>query len=89
MLGDGVWEGVRLHNGVLFDVEDHFDRMWEVWRLYYRLALPASVTRAEPLRGFDHSLAAKHSRHLIAVTLLPLNRGSQLWILTSGSRLSH
>ena len=27
MLGDGVWEGVRLHKGVLLFVEDHLDRL--------------------------------------------------------------
>eukprot|EP00038_Savillea_parva_P022178 m.37055 g.37055 ORF g.37055 m.37055 type:complete len:315 (-) comp5470_c0_seq2:189-1133(-) len=29
MLGDGVWEGIRLHNGVLFDIEAHMDRCFE------------------------------------------------------------
>ena len=29
MLGDGVWEGVRLHRGVLFDIDTHLERLWE------------------------------------------------------------
>ncbi|GIL89748.1 hypothetical protein Vretimale_16602 [Volvox reticuliferus] len=29
MLGDGVWEGIRLHRGVLFLLEEHFERLWE------------------------------------------------------------
>ena len=28
MLGDGVWEGIRLHKGALLYVEDHLDRMF-------------------------------------------------------------
>ncbi len=29
MLGDGVWEGIRLHKGVLVFLEEHLDRLWE------------------------------------------------------------
>lgn len=29
ILGDGVWEGIRLHNGGLAFLEAHLDRLWE------------------------------------------------------------
>ena len=29
MLGDGVWEGLRLHEGVLLFVEEHLARLYE------------------------------------------------------------
>ncbi|GLI67547.1 hypothetical protein VaNZ11_011772 [Volvox africanus] len=29
MLGDGVWEGIRLHQGVLYLSEEHFERLFE------------------------------------------------------------
>jgi len=29
MLGDGVWEGLRLHEGTLVFLEHHLDRLWE------------------------------------------------------------
>ena len=29
ILGDGVWEGLRLHNGKLAFVDKHMDRLWE------------------------------------------------------------
>ncbi len=28
MLGDGVWEGIRLHNGHLLFLDGHLDRLW-------------------------------------------------------------
>lgn len=28
LVGDGVWEAVRLHDGVLVFLDDHLDRMW-------------------------------------------------------------
>ncbi|PNH08681.1 Branched-chain-amino-acid aminotransferase-like protein 2 [Tetrabaena socialis] len=29
MLGDGVWEGIRLHKGCLYLIEEHLERLWE------------------------------------------------------------
>lgn len=29
ILGDGVWEGIRLHNGELFHIRQHLDRLYE------------------------------------------------------------
>lgn len=29
ILGDGVWEGIRLHNGGLAFMDQHLDRLWE------------------------------------------------------------
>jgi branched-subunit amino acid aminotransferase/4-amino-4-deoxychorismate lyase len=49
MLGDGVWEGIRLHNGVLFDIEDHMDRCYE----------GCKVRRNE--HTHTHSLTHKHT----------------------------
>ena len=28
LVGDGVWEGIRLHHGVLVFVDDHLRRLW-------------------------------------------------------------
>ena len=29
MLGDGVWEGLRLHQGVIMFAQQHLNRLWE------------------------------------------------------------
>ena len=29
LLGDGVWEGIRLHQSVLVYIEDHLDRIYK------------------------------------------------------------
>lgn len=29
LVGDGVWEALRLHQGVLVFIEDHFNRLWQ------------------------------------------------------------
>lgn len=29
LVGDGVWEGLRLHQGVLVFLKDHLDRLWQ------------------------------------------------------------
>lgn len=29
LVGDGVWEGIRLHNGKLAFIDDHLKRLWE------------------------------------------------------------
>ena len=28
LVGDGVWEGIRLHHGKLVFIEDHLKRLW-------------------------------------------------------------
>lgn len=29
LVGDGIWEAVRLHNGILVFLEDHLERLWQ------------------------------------------------------------
>jgi len=44
LLGDGVWEGIRLHNGQLVFLEEHLDRLYEGARA---IDLDIGLSRAE------------------------------------------
>lgn len=44
LLGDGIWEGIRLHNGRLVFVEEHLDRLYEAARA---IDLDIGLTRSE------------------------------------------
>src|SRR4051812_31654711 len=60
VLGDGVWEGLRLHKGALLFLETHLDRLW--WGLgqirldlgMSREALTAEIWRALKANGMAH-----------------------------------
>ncbi len=43
LVGDGVWEGIRLHRGVLIYLDDHLDRLYQGARA---IALDIGMTRA-------------------------------------------
>ncbi len=44
LVGDGVWEALRLHEGVLVFLDEHLDRLWMGLKA---IALDPGVTRAE------------------------------------------
>jgi branched-chain amino acid aminotransferase len=44
MLGDGVWEGIRVHAGRCAFLDQHFDRLWEGAKA---IALDIGISRAE------------------------------------------
>jgi branched-chain amino acid aminotransferase len=44
VVGDGVWEGIRLHNGVLLHLDRHLDRLYEGAAA---IGLDIGMTRAE------------------------------------------
>lgn len=60
VLGDGVWEGIRLHKGRLLFLESHLDRLW--WGLE-RIALPLGLTRQELTAEIRRLLEANRMEH--------------------------
>lgn len=59
MLGDGVWEGLRLHNGKWAFVGDHLDRLFEAAKA---IDLDIGMTREEVLAALDATAAANAMR---------------------------
>lgn len=50
MLGDGVWEGIRLHNAVLFDIDEHMDRIYEGAK---SLDMDLAISREDLIRQYS------------------------------------
>ena len=55
MLGDGIWEGLRLHDGVIPFLDDHLDRLYEA-ALYVDMDIGRS--RDELKSAIEETLAA-------------------------------
>ena len=55
MLGDGIWEGLRLHDGVIPFLDHHLDRLYEAARY---IALDIGLTRAQLTGAIRDTLAA-------------------------------
>ena len=67
MLGDGIWEGLRLYDGVLTFLDEHLDRLWEA-ALY--LDLDIGMTRAELVVALRDTLAANDMHSDVHVRLM-------------------
>lgn len=57
MLGDGIWEGMRLHNGTWGFLDDHMDRLFEASKA---IDLDIGMTRAELIAALDATQAANN-----------------------------
>ena len=53
MLGDGVWEGLRLHRGKIAFLDAHFDRLFECAKA---IAMDVGLTREELLARLDDTI---------------------------------
>jgi branched-chain amino acid aminotransferase len=60
VLGDGVWEGLRLHKGRLLFLEAHLDRLFAGLA---DIALPLGLTKAELATEIHRTLAANRMEH--------------------------
>jgi branched-chain amino acid aminotransferase len=48
VVGDGVWEGLRLHKGTLLFLEEHLDRLyWGLEKIHLRMGLDRAALTAE------------------------------------------
>ena len=54
LLGDGVWEGIRLHNKQLIFIDDHLDRLFESAK---GISLKIPFTKEEVINQISKVLA--------------------------------
>jgi branched-chain amino acid aminotransferase len=55
MLGDGVWEGIRVHGGRMAFLDQHLDRLWEGAKA---IAMGIGISREEMIRRLEETIAA-------------------------------
>lgn len=57
MLGDGIWEGLRVYNGQIAFLEDHLDRLYESAKV---LDIPLDMPRADLVKALYGTLEANN-----------------------------
>ncbi|MGH2479998.1 MAG: aminotransferase class IV, partial [Ktedonobacteraceae bacterium] len=67
VLGDGVWEGLRLHDGGLPFLEMHLDRLYEGAKA---IAMDIGMTRAELTQRITEVLRANHMQDHVHIRLM-------------------
>ncbi len=73
VLGDGIWEGLRLHKGALLFLDAHLDRLFEGARA---IALDVGMSRAEVRAALEETLAANAMTHGVHIRLM-ITRGEK------------
>jgi len=66
-LGDGVWEGIRLHNGRFWALDRHLDRLWEGAKV---LAIDIGLSRAELTDALNKTVRANDMETGVHVRLM-------------------
>jgi branched-chain amino acid aminotransferase len=67
LLGDGVWEAFRLHQGVLAFIADHLDRLWHGAAV---IALEIPISRAQMLARIEEVVAANSMHDQVHIRLI-------------------
>src|SRR5215475_7197543 len=67
VLGDGVWEGLRLHKGRLLFLDAHLDRLYEGAKA---IALDIGLSRAEMIAALDETVAANRMESGVHIRLM-------------------
>jgi len=73
VLGDGVWEGLRIHNGRILFLKPHLDRLYAGARA---IALDIGMSPAELTAAIRHTLDANGMRHGAHIRLM-VTRGKK------------
>jgi branched-chain amino acid aminotransferase len=73
LVGDGVWEGLRLHEGVFVYLDDHLNRLYEGARMAF---MDIGKTREDLTRMLHETVNANHMDDGIHVRLM-VTRGNK------------
>ena len=71
LVGDGVWEGIRLHHGVLIFLDEHLDRLYQGAAT---IGMDTGMSRAELTAALEQTLSANNMHDGVHVRLM-LTRG--------------
>ena len=74
LLGDGIWEGIRLHNGHLVFIEEHMQRLFEAAKA---IDLDIGMTPAE-LEQAIHDTCSANAMHSGVHIRLVVSRGEKV-----------
>lgn len=71
LVGDGIWEGIRLHNGVLVFLDEHLDRLFQGAKA---IALDIGLTRSQLIEALYQTVQANQMHSDVHVRLM-ITRG--------------
>ncbi len=73
LVGDGIWEGIRLHKGALLFAEEHLDRLY--WGAQ-QISLNIGLDRAALLNELKHTVATNQMHDGVHIRLM-VTRGEK------------
>ena len=71
LLGDGVWEGIRLHRGHLVHLDEHLDRLYAGAKA---IAMDIGLTREELVNALGDTLERNEMKSNVHIRLI-VSRG--------------
>ncbi len=73
LVGDGIWEGIRLHHGTLIHLDRHLDRLFAG---AHQVGLAIGLTRTELIGAIERTLAANEMTDGVHVRVM-VTRGTK------------
>jgi branched-chain amino acid aminotransferase len=74
LLGDGVWEGIRLHQSVLVHIEEHLNRLYESAE---GIALHINLQKEDIINEINKTLAKNNMKDNVHIRLV-ISRGDKI-----------
>jgi len=74
LLGDGVWEGIRLHNGKLVFIDEHLERLFQSAK---GISLDIPLTKKEIINQINTVLTKNQMKNDVHIRLI-ISRGNKI-----------